>query len=185
MLNISVKHDMKRLAKTLDKKQRKDLPKVIVSALNKTVANVKVAVAKDITASTGIAAAKVKPHLDVRKATRAQRIATITASKRTFNLIRFATPAAIQRSLQHRGTGLKAKAWSKKAKEFPGVFVGNQGRTAFVRTGAGRKIRAAHGPSIPRAMVSAKVAKHTRALIPKRFRINFEHAFKRKFERRR
>ena len=180
-MQVSVKHTLKNLPKKLNRMQKRDLPKVIVSALNKTVGNVKVAVAKDITASTGIAAAKVKPHLIVTKASITKHTASITSAKRTFNLIRFASPIAIRN--YRKDGGLKAKAWDKKARVFPGTFVGNKGRTAFIRTGEGRGIRPAHGPSIPRAMVSDKVAKHTRIVIAKRWDINFAHAFKRKFEK--
>ena len=184
MLNISVKHNIKEMTKTLDRHQRKLLPQVITTALNKTVASVKVAVAKDITKVTGITAGVVKRGLDVKKASRTQRIATITAATRTPNLIRFATPAAIRTF--RKAPGLKAKAWSKKARVFPHVFVGNSGRTAFVRTDTAdsrSKIKAVFGPSIPRAMVSAKIAKRTRKWIPARWKRTFTHEFNRKFNR--
>ena len=181
MISVSVKHTLKNLPKKLNRMQRRDLPKVVVSALNKTVGNVKVAVAKDITKSTGIVAGKVKPHLIVVKASIRKPTASITSSKRTFNLIRFASPIAIRN--YRKDGGLKAKAWGKKVRVFPGTFVGNKGRTAFIRTGEGRGIRPAHGPSIPRAMVSDSVARNTRLVTARRWRINFAHAFKRKFER--
>ena len=181
-LNISVKHDMKRLAKTLDRTQRKQMPKVMTQALNKTVAKVNTEVRKDISKATGIAQNKISPHLDVRKATWNRLIASVSTSKRTFNLIRFASAAAIKN--YRKGSGLKAKAWAKKARAFPGVFVGNKGRTAFVRSGSGRKIKAAYGPSIPRAMVSDTVAKHMRKTIKERFPINFAQAVKRFFPRK-
>ena len=182
MLIVSVKHDMKRLAKELDRTQRKQIPKVMTQALNKTADNVFTAVKKDISVSTGIAQGKIKPHLDRRKATWNRLTASISSSKRTFNLIRFATSAAIAN--YRKGSGLKAKAWTAKARVFPGVFVGNKGRTAFVRSGSGRKIKAAYGPSIPRAMVSDTVAKHTRKTIKERFPINFASAVKRFFPRK-
>ena len=182
MLNISVKHNIKEVTKTLDRHQRKLLPQVITTALNKTVASVKVAVAKDITKATGITAGVVKRGLDVKKANKADRTATITAATRTSNLIRFATAAAISRYRQ--SPGLKAKAWSKKARVFPGVFVGNKQRTAFVRQSKNRlDIVPAYGPSIPRAMVSAKIAKRTRKWIPARWKRTFTHEFNRKFGR--
>lgn len=183
MLTVSVKHDIKALSKTLTRMQRKDLPKAVTQALNKTADNVFSAVKKDISASTGIAQGKVAPHLNRRKATWNRLTASIAASKRTFNLIRFASPAAIRG--YRKQAGLKAKAWSKRARVFPGTFVGNKDRTAFIRKGKARlPIRAAHGPSIPRAMVSNKVAKHTRQVIRKRWPINLEQAVKRFFPRR-
>ena len=179
-LNISVKHNIKEMTKTLNRRQRKELPKVITTALNKTVASVKVRVAKDITKATGITAGVVKRGLDVDKANRTTRTATITAATRTPNLIRFATQAAIR--TYRKGPGLKAKAWSKKARVFPHVFVGNSGRTAFVRQSKNRlDIVPVRGPSIPRAMVSAKIAKRTRKWIPARWKRTFTHEFNRKF----
>lgn len=178
VINVSVKHDIKRLSRDLTRKQKRDLPRAIVTALNKTAASVKTAVAKDITEATGIANQTVKKYLDIDKANYQEMAATITPTKRTFNLIRFATRAAI--NAYRKAPGLQAKAWGKKARVFPGVFVGNKDRTAFVRTGKGRlPIKPAYGPSIPRAMASDKIERHTRIVIAERWRKIFDHEFKR------
>lgn len=179
-MKISITHDLDKLAKTMQR-QREDMAKIVVSTLNKTVGNTEVAVRKDVAKATGLAQGKIKPHLSVNKANRTRMEAAITTSKPTFNLIRFATPAAVK---NYRKTkGLKAKAWGKAARVFPGVFIGNKGRTAFIREG--KKIRGAHGPSIPRAMASKKIAAHAREVIATRWDVNFRSQMKRKFERKR
>jgi hypothetical protein len=181
LVEISVKHTLGDLSKHLTRLQKKELPKVIVGALNKTTDNVRVVVQKDVSAATGVAQKRVKPHLVVRKAHPGRLTATISSSKRTFNLARFATPAAIRN--YRKSKGLKAKAFGSRARVFPGVFIGNKGRTAFVRDGG--KVRAAHGPSIPRAMVSPRVNKKVREKIAEQFPKNFRSQLKRKFERKR
>lgn len=181
-LSISVKHDIKELQKKLDRTQRRQIPKVVSAALNKTRANVVTAVKKDVAAHTGVIQKDIKAALSEDKATPLRLRTSIIAKKRTFNLIRFVSGRQAKAA-----TGLKAKAFGSKARIFRGTFIGNKGRTAFVRKNQAdprSKIRAAHGPSIPRAMVSDKVSKNTRQTIAKRFPINFASQIKRFFPKK-
>ena len=184
-MKLSIKHSLKGLSRRLDQ-QRKEMPKVITTALNRTAGNAAVAVRRGISQATGIAVGKIKPRMALKKATRSRQIAILTAFAHTPNLVRFASAAAIGASLKRKGKGLKAKAWAKRARVFPGTFVANRGRTVFVRRGKGRlPITNVYGPSIPRSMGSKRVLRHVQEIIVRRWRINFAHEFKRKFERKR
>lgn len=138
---------------------RRDLrPKVIQPALNKIADKVKADLARAIPAEFNVKAAEVRSAVDVRRARTGslEAVVTIFGSKskrgRSMNLIHFlAAVQAVGRAFKVRGAkGKKSDLAAlqkqlgfliKKGgglKKVEGAFLGNKGRTVFMRVGKDR-----------------------------------------------
>lgn len=170
---LDVSHDLKDLRRTLNRYQRKALPKATLQGLNRAAASVRGAAVKTLARETGIKQKAVRAGIALRKANRNRLAAVIEARGRPLNVIRFMTPAQIRtwvNSPKRPRPPVRAKPWGKKRVYRRRVFIGNDGRTLFIREGPSRKsIRGLHGPSIGRELVRKAV---TRA-IDKQFRERF------------
>ena len=165
---ISVKHDIREVEKTLSRAQRKAVPDASRMALNRVAASVRSAAVKAIAAETGIKQKDVRAATTLRKAGRGRVLrAEIDARGRPLNLIRFGA-----RQLKK---SVSAKPWRRRRVYKRRVWVGNQGRTVFIREPGG-KIRGMYGPSIAREMIRDQVGKAIHARFAERWPIEFERA---------
>jgi hypothetical protein len=173
MISINVRFDgLDRLQAQLNAVQKNLGDRAIVSALNKTAAQAKTRMSEAIRAAFNISASLVRERLRVSKAMR-QGAATFTAvlignpetggGKRSMNLIHFMEKSVTlseARRRAARGTKdqlhFKVKRHGGKA-TLPGAFVGNRGRTVFIRTGNSRlPIKAVRTIGVPQMFNTRK-----------------------------
>jgi len=165
--------------------------RAVVSALNKTVNQSKTRMSEAIRADYNISASLVRERLRIRKATK-NGFATFTAllignpetggGKRSMNLIHFmerkVTLAEGRRRLK---AGTRAELHFKVRKAggkdmLPGAFVGNQGRTVFIRTGKSRlPIKAVRTIGVPQMFSTKKNIRNIMDWIKVKFPTIMEH----------
>ena len=175
MLRVDVKADIKAALRELNRVQREQVPKAAARALNTTATQAQGAAVKELAAETGLKQKDVRAAMHRTRATWRNLVAAVVATGRAVNLIRFTRQT---RDAARKGAGVRANAWGK-SRVYRGTFIGNQGRTVFVREGEARlPIKAVHGPSIPREMAREKVLKHLDQTIRTRWPINFARELK-------
>ncbi len=177
-MEISIRHDFKKLQKDLSRIEKRVIPKAAKRALNKTAQQVKTHAAREISKKTGIKVGVVKKHLLKINAQFNSLTAAVIAKKYAPNLIEFMTAAQINRAMQRKGKGVRSRAW-RKTKEYRGTFVGRgkgSGKLlVFSRTGPSRRspIEAKPGPSIPRTFIQTEVMRSMKLKIARQFPKNF------------
>lgn len=138
MLSISIKTNFPDVLRQLKQLQDDLAARALASALNKTTAQAKTAMSSEIRGEFNIGAAKVRDALVVRKASYRAGLFTMQASLespsqrgRSLNLINFDARQTPQ------GVSIKIKKGGAR-KVIPGSFIGNGGRTVFIRIGKQR-----------------------------------------------
>ena len=161
LFDLSINFDTKDLEKGLNDIQRREVPKAINSAINKTATTVRKDVIRELANETGIQAKVLRQGINILRSTVSTLTASIRARGKAFNLIRF--------KAHQTKKGVSAAPW-KKRRIFKGTFIGNQGRTVFKRTSKKRlPIEPVFGPSIPREFVKEKFQKIMQSTGIKRF----------------
>ncbi len=152
---FDMRHGLADLRKTLSRVERQALPKAVNAGLNKTVVSVRKAASKVMVGRLKLKSRDVKAGLDIKKAGKHRPgKAIIEARGRPVNIIRFMTPAQIRSALNSKKRIVKSKPWGKLRTYRRRVFIGNKGRTAFLREGPSRRdIRGMWGPSIARELI--------------------------------
>lgn len=135
MIKIDVRHNIREQAASLAKLSRDMQGKAVAMALNKTVAKGKTEMTRAITSEFNIKAGEVRPQLNVRRASArgANLVALLQAfasrrKGRSLNLIHFL--AKQKKSASELGFKIKKRGGVKQIR---GAFVGNKGRTVFIR----------------------------------------------------
>ena len=139
-MKFTLTHNFPEVQRSLDGLRRDIAKAATASALNKVVAQAKTAMSKEIRAEFVLPASTVSQSLRVSRARAASGtlglhvvLSSISKpGKRGLNLIHFKpkkTPKGM--SFQVRKTGQR--------KVIKGAFIGNDGRTVFVRTGAAKR----------------------------------------------
>lgn len=179
MLQISVKSDMDDLARTLDRAQRRQMPKIIKGTLDRTATQTQTTAIKTISKETGIKQKTVRATFRVFKAKTTALVAVIrTRVKRAPNIIQF--------KAKQTKVGVIASPWRKR-RTFKGAFIANQGRTVFIRKNLGdtrSKIKALWGPAIPNELIRKHVVRAWRKTIKARLPINFAQSVNRYFPKK-
>ena len=149
-MQLSIKVDFAEVMRKLETLPKEIESKVLASALNKTVAKAKTQMAREITAEYRVSASYVKDRLTIKKATAAAGRMSLTAElmgsgrngrSRSANLIAFVESFVTPAQSRKRAKGVDAnqlrfqvrKTGGKKI--IRGAFIGNKGRTMFIRTG--------------------------------------------------
>lgn len=141
-IEFSIASDIERLTRNLSDLQRRRLPRAINSTLNKVATTVRKESVKEISRASGLKAKDVRARVDLIRSNFTRLEAIVKASGKHSNIARF--------NARQTRRGVSAAPWRKR-RVFPGAFLGNQGRTAFIRTGKGRlPVKSLAGPSIPR-----------------------------------
>ena len=150
-MQISIKTNFPEVQRMLESMRKDIADKALASALNKTVAQAKTAMSREIRAEFNISASKVGAALQVNKARAGGGRVHLEASLespskrgRSLNLINFMERSISMAQARKRGkagTLSQLHVQIKKAggkKGLKSAFIGNRGRTVFVRIGKAR-----------------------------------------------
>lgn len=179
MITLSISTNFPNVIRRLDSLQKEVGEKALVSALNKTAAKGKTQSNKEIRKEFALTKAKVDEKLFVYKATRAGRnefVAVIESrgpfGRRAINLINF---SARQVRTPDGGVSVKIKKAGGR-KLVKGAFIGNQGRTVFIREGKGRlPIRPVQTIDVPQMFNVKQQMEKLIAFVRAEFPRIFEH----------
>ncbi|MEO8153580.1 MAG: phage tail protein [Rhizobacter sp.] len=158
-MQLSIKTNFLTVQKALDRLSDDIALRASVSATNKTVAQAKTAMSKAIRAEFNLSAAKVAEKLFITKATfkggrfqvEASLLSESKAGRRSVNVINF------QANQTAGGVSIKVKRGGGR-KVVKGAFIGNKGRTVFIREGTARlPIRPVQVIDVPQMFNTRKV----------------------------
>jgi hypothetical protein len=153
MINFDVSVDIRAAMAALTEVQRKVIPQAAASALNRVATSARRVAIDTIRKETNIKAAAVRKYVTTKKASKSILTAEIRASKYAPNLINFGA--------RQTKKGVSANAWSKR-KIYRGAFIGNKGRTVFIRDDYRAPARRR------KAGANRSISQHTRAAHPRR-----------------
>lgn len=182
--SISVRHNFPDIAAKLDSLPENIGHKAMVRAMNKTIDQGKTEMARSISREFRIAVGKAKERLAVRKAYikggtlhfSAELLAGNKAKGRSMNLINFVGAKPSPRRTK-KGTAKQLPFQIKRGggkKTITGAFVGNKGRTVFIRTGKDRlPIRALNTIDVPQMFNTKRINSVVRTVMLQKFSANF------------
>lgn len=153
MINFDVSVDIRAAMAALTEVQRKVIPQAAASALNRVATSARRVAVDTIRKETNIKAAAVRKYVTTKKASKSILTAEIRASKYAPNLINFGA--------RQTKKGVSANAWAKR-KIYRGAFIGNKGRTVFIRDDYRAPARRR------KAGANRSLSQHTRAAHPRR-----------------
>jgi len=172
-LEISIKHDLKRLRKRLSSLSDKVVVNITNQALNAAGKKMLTKSSRLVRDASGIAIGKVKKNVKLRRSNRSQLRVIITASRRkSNNLIEFVVPSKVKVGAFKKKAGVAAKGFGrKKAKIHKGTFIvrgRNSGKLIVVSRKSGstgnRKSswsKTIYGPNIQKIFIKDKNSKAT------------------------
>lgn len=146
-MQISIKTDFVGVQKALDSMQRGIREKALASAINKTIEQARTQMTREITSEYAVERAYVRDRLQIRRASFKAGVFGMSAElvggdgrKRSANMIRFVnkfvTLVQIRKAAKTGTTPqLQFKVRRAGGKQvITGAFIGNNGRTVFIRT---------------------------------------------------
>lgn len=190
MSSISVRNNFPVIAARLDRLGADVGNKVVVRALNTTIGQGKTQMARQISSEFRVSVGTAKERLKVYKASArggaVRFVAILEATRkgkgRSMNLIAFVTKGKVSKASSKRSgrTDLAGqlqfqikRGGGKKA--IKGAFVGNAGRTVFIRTGKDRlPIKAVSTIDIGQMFNTRRVNKVVRQVMLDKFPANFQ-----------
>lgn len=179
---ISIRHNFPEVARKLNLLADDIGNKALVRALNKTIDQGKTEMARGISKEFRISVGTAKERLAVTRASakpgtlrfEAKLEATKRGQGRSMNLIAFMTSGARQTRKGMTQVKFQVKR-SGGRKTITGAFVGNKGRTMFIRTGKERlPIQALNTIDIPQMFNARRINDVVRQVMLTRFRSNFD-----------
>lgn len=185
MIKIDVRSTLGQQAESLRRMSRELQDKAVAMALNKTISKGKTEMTRAITSEFNIKAGTVRPQLMVKKAFAKRGILIaelgVVASRnkgRSANLIHFLKAASVRnRSKNGRQHQLSFQIKRAGAKHIPGAFIGNEGRTVFIRTGKARlPIEAVQTIGVAQMFNTRRLNERVVGRIEKEFQIEFGRA---------
>ncbi|MDP1925754.1 MAG: phage tail protein [Thiobacillus sp.] len=190
MTTISIRNNFPEVAAALDKLSRDIGDRAVVRALNTTIAQGKTEMARAISKEFRVSVGTAKERLKVFKASSrggetrfiAQLEATKRGKGRSMNMIAFVTRGKVSKASAKRNgrTDLAGqlqfqikRGGGKKA--IKGAFIGNAGRTVFIRTGKDRlPIKALNTIDIPQMFNTRRVNNVVKRVMIDKFPANFQ-----------
>lgn len=188
-MKISIRNNFPDLARKLDSLADDVGNKALVRAMNTTIDQGKTEMARGISREFRLSVGTAKERLAVSKASNkggalrfeAKLEATRRGKGRSMNLIAFETGALTKRTAKKAGRagavgqlGFQIKRGGGK-KVIPGAFIGNAGRTVFIREGKGRTpIKALNTIDVPQMFNTKRINQVVRAVMLERFGVNFK-----------
>lgn len=138
MVQVSISHNFPEVQRQLDQLQKDIAGKALVSAVNKTIAQAKTAMSREIRSEFNLPASKVNDALRIVRANYRAGMFLVQATLespakrgRSLNLANFDARQTA------KGVTFKVKKGGGR-KLIPGAFIGNDGRTVFIRVGKPR-----------------------------------------------
>ena len=171
-MDIAIKNTIKQAMKNVKFVHQQYIPKALVTALNKVGAEVATQAKTELGNATGLKVGVVAKKIGKDKARRGDEKYTIRIKSRYLNLIEFGA--------RQTKKGVSAKAWGNR-KLYKHAFMGsgrNSGkRLVFGKTrGDPKKLKALHGPSLPREFERQNMESLFNKKIKTRFPILFKRA---------
>lgn len=190
MISLSIKTDFKDVQKSLDRLSLDLQKRVVPAALNKVAAKAKTEMKQQITGEYNLKSAEVNERLRVIKAGRAlnQWLAVLDpfASRkrsRSLNMIHFLENKTTLAEAKRRKAGGTVNQLHFKIKRVggkklvEGAFIGNKGRTVFVRTSGDRlPIKALSTIDVPQMFNTKRIQGKVLARIEKELQVEFDRA---------
>ena len=191
-MQITIKHNFPQVQRQLDNLQKDIARQATASALNKTIAQAKTAMSREIRAEFNISAAKVNESLSITRASASGGELRMEASLqsprkrgRSLNLINFmekSTTLAQARKRGKAGTLNQLFVQIKKQggkKALGSAFIGNKGRTIFVREGKSRlPIKALQTVDVASMFNTKRVSAKVVQMMVDKFPTIFDHEAK-------
>lgn len=179
---ISIRHNFPEVARKLELLADDIGNKALVRALNTTIDQGRTQMAREISQEFRITVGKAKGRLEIQRASakagnlrfEAVLRATSKGKGRSMNLFGFVTsgPRRTRKGLSQIKFQIKR---SGGRKEIKGAFLGNQGRTVFIRTGKERlPIKALSTIDIPQMFNTRTLNAAVRKVMLTRFDANFK-----------
>ena len=188
MITINIRNNFPAVAASLDRVAYDAGNKAMVRALNATVKQGKTAMARQISKEFRISVGTAKDRIAVRNAVARHGVlrfealleATRRDEGRSMNLIAFVENKVSLSEGRRRtkgGTANQVHFQIKRTggkKTVKGAFIGNKGRTVFIRTGKSRlPIKALNTIGVPQMFNTKRVNIIVREVMLKRFESNF------------
>lgn len=192
MIRLSIKADFSEVQKNLNKLSF-DIQKIVIpSALNKVIAKANTEMTRAISSEYNISQSELRSRLKITKAARSVdkwfAILDPYASSRrgrSLNLIRFLEKKVTLAEAKRRKktqTLDQLRFQIKRAggkKIITGAFIGNKGRTVFVREGSSRlPIKALSTIDVPQMFNTRKIQSRVKARILSELYVEFDRAIK-------
>jgi len=194
MIKVDVKIEDRNLNLRLKRLSDDIRDKATVMAINKTAPKARTEMTRAITSEFNIKATDVRQRLRISKARRGHLQAQLdpfaSGRGRSMNLIRFMeskVTLAEGRRRKKAGTQNMLRFKVKRhgqAKAITGAFIGNKGRTVFIREGEGRTpIKALSTVGVPSMFNTKRINARVIARIRKEFPIEMERAVRQAMRR--
>lgn len=190
MVTLSIRADFSDVQKKLSSLSVDLQKRVVPAALNKVIAKANTEMARQISGEFNIRQGDVRARLRVIRAKRsyANWVAVLdpyagSRSGRALNLIRFlerTVTLAESRRRKNSQTLAQLRFQIKRTggkKMIPGAFIGNRGRTVFIREGAARlPIKALSTIDVPQMFNTRRIQRHVINKIGSDLQIEFDRA---------
>jgi hypothetical protein len=201
-VTISIRHNFPEVQRALDQVAENVGNRALVRAMNTTVEQGKTQMARGISQEFRISSAMANDRLSVTRARaksgawvfEAKLEATKRGQGRGMNLIAFMEQAVTLAQARKRIKAGEGGRYSLRGREvqkalqlrfqikrsggekvIPGAFIGNRGRTVFIREGKGRlPIKALNTIDIPQMFNTRRINEMVRAVMLQRFQTNFQ-----------
>ena len=179
-MKFSVKSTVAKTRRALTRYERRALPKAEQQALNRTTKSARSVAVKIMGKELGLKQKNARAGTKIISAKPGRLVAGIEGRGRPINVIRTMTPAQIsswRNSPKRPRPPLRAKPWKVKRVFRERVFIGNMGRTVFIRTGKARgAIRGLYGPSIANELIRKDVVAAVERRVGERFPVELRRA---------
>lgn len=190
MISLSIKTDFKDVQRSLDRLSLDLQKRVVPAALNKVAAKAKTEMKQQITSEYNLKSAEVNERLRVIKAGRSlnQWLAVLDPFSsrkrgRSLNMIHFLENKTTLAEAKRRKAGGTVNQLHFKIKRVggkklvEGAFIGNKGRTVFVRTSGDRlPIKALSTIDVPQMFNTKRIQSKVLARIEKEIQVEFDRA---------
>lgn len=189
-ITINIRNNFPKVAAKLNRLAEDVGHKAMVRALNTTVTQGKTEMARKISQEFRISVSAAKDRLAVRRASvrggelrfQAFLEATRKGTGRSMNLIAFVNGMVSKASAKRQGNSALARQLQLQIKRgggkkvIPGAFIGNKGRTLFIRTGKARlPIKALNTIDIPQMFMTKRIHGVVVDMLVRKFTANFDH----------
>lgn len=178
-MQISVKHDLKRLKKDLTRMEQQVLPQALVRTLNRVGKSARREGLRNIAPLFGSNQREVGKHVHVTKAGRRRYWVTITATGRRKQLIHFVVGSkAVTQQPGGKRPPVKIKTFGKTRTLTKGFITytqaGDSAKSIYKRKGSGRyPLQMMYGPSVPVLFKLESTQRKIRLKVKERFPIEF------------
>lgn len=169
--NLSVKSNIEQVARQFRGMNKKVVNKAVVTALNKTGAQVKTVIKKEITKATGLKAGNVSKRITTKKANYSRQVFSVRVEGRHFTL------GAYKSKPRETKAGVVHSAWGQRQLAKGAFIINGAGgnrlavkRVKGQKTSTGKsKVKALYGASAPVEYYRADVDKHVNSKIKDKF----------------